>query len=149
MEHTNSRFWIEIKESITEHRNAGRKQLRDFGFVMAIFFGILGISPVVLRHADFRLWTLPLTLGFTSFAVFFPKGLIPLYRGWMLFGGVMGHLNSRLILGVIFFVLFTPIGLLMRLFGKDPLGLKLHREWKTYRTFPKPESKNSSLKRQF
>jgi hypothetical protein len=149
MENAKSNFLLEIQHQMKETRGAGTLQLRDFGYVMAIAFAIVGILPFITRGASYRLWTLPLTSAFLLFAVFLPKGLTPLYRAWMLFGGVLGYVNSRLILGIVFFALFAPIGIVLRLMGKDLLGLKIEKGWKTYRQFPVKEEKTQSLKRQF
>jgi hypothetical protein len=56
-----------------------------------------------------------------SFAIIYPKGLHPAYRVWMFTGEMLGWLNSRLILGVVFFLLFVPFGFVMRLFRRDPM----------------------------
>jgi len=60
-------------------------------------------------------------------ALIYPKGLTPLYKAWMAFGHVLGWINARIILGLVFFVVVMPIGLIMRLFGKDFLRMRPNR----------------------
>ncbi len=62
----------------------------------------------------------------------FPGLLRPIYGPWMAVGRVMGRVNAFILLTLLFFLLFTPLGLLMRLFGWDPLGRKLNRPATTY-----------------
>jgi hypothetical protein len=62
-----------------------------------------------------------------ALALICPRLLSPLYRGWMKFGHVLGWINARIILGLVFFVMVTPIGLVMRLFGKDLLRMKMQK----------------------
>lgn len=123
------------------------KQIRSFGLIMAVFFGVvLGLGPLI-KMAPIRVWPLPVAAFFLLFACFFPPALKPLYQGWMFIGGVLGWINTRIILGVIFFILFTPTAFLRRLFGKDSLGLKYDPNAKTYRTIIK--ASNTDMTRQF
>ena len=102
-----------------------RRSLRSFGMLMggiiAVLFGLL--VPAIFS-TPFPLW--PWVLGgiFGFFALVYPAGLAPVYRGWMTFGHIMGAINSYIILGAIFCLLVIPIGVIMRLMGSDPLRLK-------------------------
>lgn len=68
-----------------------------------------------------RLWSMSLAAVLILFAIIYPKGLRPAYRVWMITGEMLAWLNSRVILGVVFFLLFVPIGFVMRLFRRDPM----------------------------
>ena len=81
------------------------KQERQFGFLFAAVFTIVAFWPLWPLHAPNVWW-----LGGAG--------------AWMAFGHVLGWINSRIILGVVFFVVVTPIGLIMRLFGKDLLRMR-------------------------
>jgi len=61
-----------------------------------------------------------------------PFILRPIYVGWMKFAFVLGWINTRLILGIFFYLILTPVGLIMRLFGRDPLHRKFDRDATTY-----------------
>ena len=75
-------------------------------------------------------------------ALIAPASLRPVYKVWMRFAGVLGWINTRIILGLVFFLMFFPFGLIMRLFN-DPMRRKLDKSIKTYRvlsTSPKREN---------
>lgn len=97
--------------------------LRKFGLMTGlIVVALFGLTlPLVLgRHFPVWPWVIAGPLWALGLAI--PKALGPVYRIWMRFGAVMGVINSTIILAVIFFFLITPIGLVMRLFGRNPLA---------------------------
>ncbi|HHZ70687.1 MAG TPA: sxtJ [Methylococcaceae bacterium] len=71
-------------------------------------------------------WFLAVFLGF--WALVWPIVLYPFFRFWMALGNVLGWINTRIILGILFYFLFMPLGLVMRLFGYDPMLRKLNRQ---------------------
>ena len=105
------------------------QELRNFGFIsgafVAILFGLL--LPWLLVHS-IPLWPWIVTAILSSSALLLPSLLAPVYKGWMRVGNALGWINTRIILWVVFHFLLLPIGLLMRLFGKDPMTRKLNRE---------------------
>ena len=127
-----------------------QRELRDFGFIMAIAFAAVGTAPFFLHHLHFRYWTFPLIVCFLLPSIWQPTLLRPLYRCWMAFGALLGFVNSRVILGLVFFAIVTPIALVLRFFGKDILALRFHTDWKSYRRkIPTDTSTNRSLQHQF
>ena len=104
---------------------------RTFGNVFAAFFAIIGLLPV-LSGRDPRFWALALGGAFLIVAFVAPRVLRPLNRLWMRFGLVLHKIVNPLVLGMMFFVVVTPVGLLMRVFGKDPLRLRFDAEAETY-----------------
>lgn len=122
---------------------------RSFGIVFTVFFAIIGLLPLLHGHG-LRLWALAVSAVFLLLALLFPACLAPLNRLWTKFGMLLHHIVSPLALGILFFLVVTPIGLVMRLFGKDPLRLRLDRSASSYwieRTPPGPTA--DSLKNQF
>jgi hypothetical protein len=114
-----------------KHINATPKEVRKFG----ITFSVLAIGLAAFSfYKESPLWVV--FLGGSVF--FFLTGvwaypiLKPIYVGWMTFASALGWVNTGLILGVVFYLIFTPAGLVMRLLGKDPLGLRLDRQTTTY-----------------
>jgi hypothetical protein len=103
---------------------ASSKQLRSFGLLVGTVLVLIGVWPMLFRAASPRSWALILAGLLLLPAVFVPVVLQPVYRAWMLLGSILGWINTRIILGVIFYMVFTPVGLLMRLFGRDPLSLR-------------------------
>ena len=109
------------------------KRLREFGLLIGFGFPLLigWLIPVLTGHG-FRVWTLwigfpGLLIGLTS-----PRILYYPYKFWMKLGVILGWVNSRIILGLVFIIVLLPISFVMRLIGYDPLRTKL-KEVKTYR----------------
>lgn len=102
-----------------------KKILREFGFLLGFGFPlIIGfLIPLISGHG-FRYWTLCLGIIFLFFAIIKPNFLNRPYKMWMKLGHILGWLNSRLILGLIFILVLLPISFFMRIFGYDPLKRK-------------------------
>ena len=113
---------------------ADRKQLREFGLVFAagliIMFGLL--LPW-LADRPWPLWPWIAATVFVALALAFPPALGPLNALWLKIGHVLGWINTRIILGVVFFVVFVPAALLLRILHKDPMYRKLDDSVASYR----------------
>jgi len=114
------------------------KQLRSFGGIVGGIFVLIGVWPAVWRGQPFRLWSLLLGGLLLVLGLVWPRSLTHVYRLWMQVGEVLGWINTRLILGAIFYLLFTPLGLYMRLRGKDPMRRTLTPEAESYRVVREP-----------
>ena len=122
---------------------------RSFGLVFAAVFTIIGLWPLV-RVGEVRLWSLAIAAVFFAVGIVAPRALAPLNRLWFRIGIMLGKIVTPIVMGLLFFVTVTPVGFLMRLFGKDPLRLKREPAAKTYwidRLPPGPAAE--SLKDQF
>jgi hypothetical protein len=104
---------------------------RSFGLVFGGFFAIVGLLPLV-TGGQIRYWALLVGAVFLVLGLAIPSVLAPLSRVWMKFGHLLHRIVSPIVLGIMFFLVVTPVGVLMRLLGKDPLRLKSDREAKTY-----------------
>ena len=104
---------------------------RSFGFVFAAAFAFFGLIPL-LRGKPLRLWCLVLSAGFLLLALAIPVILHPLNRVWVRFGVLLGKVTNPLITGLMFFIVFTPAALILRLLGKDSLRLKFDSGAATY-----------------
>ena len=119
------------------HEDFGRTQQvkggsnRAFGIVFAVVFVIIGLWPL-LGGAGVRLWSLIIAGLFVAVAFLKPDILQPLNNLWTKFGLLLHKIVSPLIMGLIFFTTVVPTGLIVRLLGKDLLGLKLHPEQASY-----------------
>ena len=116
---------------------------RSFGIVFFVVFLLIATYPM-LNHGDIRLWSLLLSFIFLILGLVNSKILTPLNKLWFRFGIFLGKIISPLIMGLIFFLVVTPIGLMMRLLKKDILALK-YSEKKSYwieKTGPKSKMKN-------
>jgi len=104
---------------------------RAFGFTFAIVFTILALWPLV-RGRSMRGWALMVAAVFFLAALALPRVLAPLSRLWLRFGLVLHACISPIIMGLVFFTTVTPIGLVRRLLGQDPLQLRFTRDAVTY-----------------
>jgi len=96
---------------------------RNFGLVFFIIFFIISLWPI-LNQNEFRYWAFFISLIFLILAILNSKILTPLNKIWFYFGIALGKLVSPIVMGFIFFLVVTPIGIIMRLLGKDILNLK-------------------------
>ncbi len=104
---------------------------RAFGLTFAVVLAVLaGIS--VWRAGSSWPYTLTAAVIIALIAATRPAVLAPLNRGWIKFGRQVNRVTTPLVLGLLFFLMITPIGLIMRLAGKDPLRLKGDREALSY-----------------
>ena len=116
---------------------------RNFGIVFFIVFLLIAFYPL-LKGNDLRMWSLIISFIFLGLGLINSKILTPLNRLWFKFGLLLGKFVSPLIMGIIFFVVVTPIGIIMRLLNKDLLNLKYNKK-ETYwinKSGPKSKMKN-------
>ena len=100
---------------------------KSFGIVFFILFLFIGLYPI-LNNDSIRLWSLVIAALFLILGIFNSKLLSPLNKIWYKFGILLSKLISPLIIGLIFFFVVTPTGLLMRIIGKDLLNLKFNKK---------------------
>ena len=118
---------------------------RNFGIVFSIVFLIIALWPL-LKQNDLRLWSLFISGIFFVLGLFNSKLLSPLNKIWFKFGMLLGTFISPVVMCIVFFLVVTPTGLIMKLFGKDLLNLKKNKK-ETY--WLDKDNLNSSLKNQF
>jgi len=111
-------------------------------------FALIGVWPAVWRAQPLRLWSLILGGVLMALALVWPRSLTQVYRLWMTVGEVLGWINTRLILGVLFYLVFTPLGWCMRLRGKDPMQRTWAPEAESYRVVRQPRP-SSHMRHQF
>ena len=116
---------------------------KSFGIVFFIVFLLIGVYPL-LKGNDLRIWSLIISFIFLALGLINSRILTPFNRLWFKFGLLLGKFISPLIMGIIFFIVVTPIGIIMRLFKKDLLNLKFNKK-ETYwidKKGPKSKMKN-------
>ena len=118
---------------------------RSFGIVFFVVFIIIAFWPVLKSEAP-RIWSVIIAIIFLLLGIFNSKLLTPLKILWIKFGEILGRFISPLVMAVIYFAIITPIGIFMRLLGKDLLNMKFPKK-NSY--WIKRESKIKSMKRQF
>jgi len=118
-----------------------RKELRQFGIMMGsflvLFFGLL--IPWIWGIA-FPTWPWIAAAVFIGTALVIPIVLKPIYVVWMKLSHILGWINTKILLSIVFYLIFLPIGMIMRLFGKDPMHRKLEKNVTTYRIKSKQPS---------
>lgn len=136
-------------ESHTSHTDVKIGSERSFGLVFAFVFTVIGLLPLK-DGGEIRLWALGAAAAFAIVALTMPRMLKPLNLLWFRFGMVLHHVVTPVVMGLLFFGVVTPVGLLMRATGKDPMRLKRDPAATTYwidRTPPGPAA--DSMKNQF
>ena len=118
---------------------------KSFGIVFFIVFLLIAVYPLI-NNGELRIWSLILSLAFLILGLLNSKILYPLNKIWFKFGLLLGRIVSPLVMVIIFFLVVTPIGLLMRILNKDLLNLKFNKS-KSY-WIEKNEQK-SKMKNQF
>ena len=118
-----------------EKRNpqATNKELRQFGLLVGGVFSVIGLWPVVFRAESPRLWAMLLGSLLLALGAMAPQTLKQVHHGWMKIGHLLGSINTRIILGIIYYLLITPMGVVMRLMGKDSMRRALRENVDTYR----------------
>ena len=119
---------------------------RSFGLLFFIVFLAISLCPLKSQE-DLRLWAFILALIFFVLGILNSKFLTPLNKLWMKFGIFLGSIISPFVMGVVFFMVVTPVGLIMRFLGKDLLRIKKSKFVSTY--WISREKQNNTMKRQF
>ncbi|HMS86699.1 MAG TPA: SxtJ family membrane protein [Nitrospira sp.] len=109
------------------------KDLRQFGLLVGGVLTVIGVWPVAFRSESPRIWALIVGSLLIVLGTAVPQSLKQVHDVWMKIGHVLGAINTRIILGIIYYLLLTPMGLAMRLMGKDPLHRAFAQEADTYR----------------
>lgn len=109
-----------------------KKTLRSFGFLMAGVLIIIASIPVIKGNSPVW-WFAAIGILFFVPGVLAPRVLDMPYRAWMKIGHVLGYINTRIILGLIFFLIITPIGFFLRLSGKSQIKRNFDKNAASYR----------------
>lgn len=122
------------------------KELRQFGLVVGGVFALIGLWPI-LRGGAPRLPSLVVAGLLIALALVAPGSLRRVHALWMVVGAALGWVNTRIILAVAFYAIFTPIGLVLRALGKDEMRRRVSAS-DTYRV-PRSSRPGSHMLRQF
>ena len=116
---------------------------KSFGIVFFVVFLLISLYPL-LNNESIRIWSLVISIIFLILGVLNSKILSPLNKIWFKFGIFLGKIISPIVMGIIFFLVVTPTGFIMRLLGKDVLNLKYndHKYYWIEKTGPKSKMKD-------
>lgn len=124
------------------------KTLRSFGLTVGGIFALIALWPTVVYARDPR-WTIAAVAAcFIIPALVYPRSLFWPHKGWMALGYVLGWINTRIILGIVFYAIVTPIGVVRAWLGKDPMGRRLRPDLDSYRV-PRSPRPAAHLTRQY
>ena len=118
---------------------------RNFGIVFFIVFLLIALWPI-LNNNDIRIWSLIISFVFLALGSINSKLLTPLNKLWFKFGIFLGSIIAPIIMGIVFFLVVTPTGLIMKLFRKDLINLRKNNS-NTY--WIEKKDIKSSMKNQF
>jgi len=125
-----------------------RKELRQFGLLVGTVFTAIGLWPLVFRGEPVRVWAIVGGGLLILCGGILPSILAPIYKGWMWIGHILGWINTRILLGIVFYGLVTPIGLIFRMMGKKSMRDGYVESGSTYRVVRTPRPR-SHMKFQF
>tara|TARA_B100001996_G_C18392816_1_gene489879 strand:- start:181 stop:570 length:390 start_codon:yes stop_codon:yes gene_type:complete len=118
---------------------------RSFGIVFFVVFLIIGLWPF-LKNQELRIWSIAISIIFLILGLINSKLLTPLNKIWFKFGIILGNFIAPIVMGLVYFFVVTPTGLLMKIFKKDLINLKKNND-KTY--WIEKKEITSSMKNQF
>ena len=119
---------------------------RNFGLVFFFIFLVVSIWPLTHNESP-RIWSAIISLAFLILVLTRSKLLTPLNRLWAKFGIILGSIIAPIVMGVVFFLVITPIGLVMKIIGKDLLSINYDKKKETY--WVKRDKPTSTMKQQF
>ena len=100
---------------------------KSFGIVFAVVFSLIALWPL-LKGNEIRLWSLIISIIFLTLGLLNSKILTPLNKLWFKLGIFLGNFIAPIVMGIIFFFVVTPTGIIMKLLGKDLIKLKKNNE---------------------
>lgn len=127
---------------------ASAKELRSFGLLVGGIFSVIGLWPMVVHGESLHQWAVGVGGLLMVLGGIVPQALAPVHKGWMWIGHLLGWINTRILLSVVFYGLITPIGIVFRLMGKDTMKQAFLEASPTYRVLRQPRPR-SHMKFQF
>tara|TARA_X000001036_G_C20230941_1_gene623856 strand:+ start:256 stop:636 length:381 start_codon:yes stop_codon:yes gene_type:complete len=119
---------------------------RSFGFLFFIVFLVIALWPLTSGESV-HIFLIIISLFFLIFGLINSKILSPLNKAWIKFGEILGKIIAPIVMAFVYFIVLTPISLIVRTLGKDLLGLKFFEKQDTY--WIKRKKNLGSMKRQF
>jgi Saxitoxin biosynthesis operon protein SxtJ len=123
-------------------------ELRSFGLIIAAGFAVIAVAPALFRGQRVRSWALGISLVFAVTGLVFPAALRSFRKLWMILGEGLGWVNSRIILGVVYFLVIVPIGAIRRISADDPMQRKFKPDAASYK-IPRASRPASHMQRQY
>jgi hypothetical protein len=131
----------------TPEKQPDARELRTFGLLVGAVFGLIAVYPL-FKGETIRAWSAVISAALIAPAIFFPPLLALPHRIWSMIGHILGWLNTRIILTLLYFAAIVPVSLVLKILGRDPLKLSFDPELDTYREKPEKQG-GSDIRRQF
>lgn len=125
-----------------------KREVRITWIGFAVIFTVIG-SIVLYKERNAYIYWYSAAAFFALFAGIAPMALLPLYRAWTKFAMALAWFNTRLLLAMVFYIVITPIGLAMRLAGKDPMNRKIDPGAQSYWKKREPVNDPASYEKQY
>ena len=127
----------------SDHTQQSNKELRSFGLTTGVVLALIfGLALPWLLDRPYPIWPWIFAGTLWSGALILPAALRPVFKAWMTFGHWMGWINTRIILGFMFYTVFFIFGLAMKSMGKDPMARKINKMVASYRVQSRVRSKD-------
>ena len=119
---------------------------KSFGILFFIIFLLIALWPLI-NSQSIRLWALGIASIFLVLGIINSKILTPVKKSWIKFGEILGLIIAPMVMALVYFIFLTPISLILRLFGKDLLGIKFDKKIDSY--WIKRKKNLGSMRKQF
>ena len=123
-----------------------RSSNRSFGLLFFVVFLVIALWPLT-KKSEINLYLISIALIFFVLGILNSKILSPLNKAWIKLGEILGRIVAPVVMAVVYFIILTPISLLVRLFGKDLIGMKFSNDIKSY--WVKRKKNLGSMDKQF
>ena len=123
-----------------------KKDLIIFALIWSLIFSVIGIYPLIDAN-NIKIWSLVIAFVFVSIAIIKPKLLKKFYDIWIMIGEFIGGVISKIIMFALYFGVFTPYSIFLKIIGKDLLNKKIDKSRESYWT--EREKQPESMKNQF
>ena len=122
---------------------------KKFGFLFTIIFFLIGSYFYIKEFSQIFFLSLATSFTFGIITILKPSILLPLNKLWMRFGLLIGTIVSPIVLGIIFFVIFTPVSIIMKIIGRDELLIKFKKKESYWKNTNRKENYQETLRQQF
>ncbi len=123
-----------------------RSSNRSFGLLFFVVFLVIALWPLT-KKSEINLYLISIALIFLVLGLLNSKILTPLNKAWIKLGEILGRIVAPVVMAIVYFIILTPISLLVRLFGKDLIGMKFSNDIKSY--WVKRKKNLGSMDKQF
>jgi len=121
-----------------------KKRVRTFGWGLVILFAFFGTLRLIFKDSSIIPWQYYVSAAALILNLTFPLAIYPIYKGAIFIAHYLGWFNTRLLLGIIYFLVFTPIAFIFKIMGKDLLDRKIDRNAESYWNKREPSEFNPS-----